>query len=46
MISVDVVMLQDETIRIVKNMPKWILAEKDGKQISVKMKISITFKLQ
>lgn len=38
--------LDDEAIRVVKNMPKWIPGKQDGKDVSVKFSIPITFRFQ
>lgn len=38
--------LDNEAIRVVKNMPKWIPGKQDGKDVSVKFSIPITFRFQ
>jgi len=37
--------LQDEAVRVVKSMPKWVPAVKDGKIVQAKMTLPIRFKL-
>ena len=38
--------LDNEALRIIRNMPKWIPGEQDGKTVSVYYTIPVTFRLQ
>ena len=37
--------LDEEAVRVVKNMPKWIPGKKNGKAVSVKFTVPVEFKL-
>lgn len=38
-------LLNEEAIRLIRNMPKWIPAKKNGKRVNSKMMLPIVFKL-